>query len=83
MQSSSLRIIPIAERSATPGALIDIETGDCRRAFLLNKEIALVDSRASVEPTAGNRSAKRHHRLACSNPAWSSVLVIRAQSLGS
>jgi hypothetical protein len=55
-------------------ALIAIETGDSRRAFLLKKEIALLDSRASVEPTAGNRSAKRH-RLACSSSGWSSVLV--------
>ena len=65
------------------GALIEIEIGDGRRPFLLKRETALVDSRASVEPTAGNRSAARHHRLACSSSSWSSVLVIRGQSLGS
>jgi hypothetical protein len=62
---------------------MEIETGNGRRPFLLKSEIALVDSRASVEPTAGNRSAERHRRLTCSSSGWSSVPVIRGQSLGS
>ena len=68
--SSNCSYLPFPPSSR---ALFEIETG----------EIALVDSRASVEPTEGNRSAEGHHRLACSSSGWSSVLVIRGQSLGS
>src|SRR5271166_6080400 len=39
------------------GALIEMETNDGRRAFLLKKEIAPVNPHASVEPIAGNRGS--------------------------